>query len=80
MRYTGSLRYLLASRWPVNLAADETLPEIAPGAFAAWAQAAKDREALRLAAGDSCLTPDGRTGRVVEILESGHQVLVCQPT
>ncbi len=79
MRFYGTL-HLLATRrgQPPELAPDEALPEIAPGAFAAWASAERSREARRLAAGDVCVTPDGRTGRVVEILDGGHPVLVCR--
>ena len=79
MRYNGALYFLAARRpSPAGVPSDEDLPEIRPGAFAAWAQAARGREALRIAAGDVCVTPDGRTGRVVEILDGGSRIVVCQ--
>jgi len=67
------------SRKETEYAPDEELPEIKPGAFAAWARAERSREALRLAAGEACLLPDGRKGRVVEVLEGGRRTLVCRP-
>ncbi len=80
MRYNGSLYRLLTIGQGTPIpGSDESLPEVEPGAFAAWAKAASAREAGRAAAGDVCTTPDGRTGHVVEILDGGHRVLVCQP-
>jgi hypothetical protein len=79
MRYNGSL-HLLVTAQPkqVTIASEEALPEIAPGAFAAWARAARERDARQPVAGEPCLTPDGRRGHVVEIIENGHRTVVCQ--
>ncbi len=79
MHFYGTL-HLLVTRWqqPGQPASDETLPEIAPGAFAAWASAEPSHESLRLANGDVRLAPDGRTGEVVEILDGGYPVRVGQ--
>jgi hypothetical protein len=80
MRYNGALCFLAARRpSPAGVASDEDLPEIRLGAFAAWAQAARGRGAFGIAAGDVCVTPDGRTGRVVEIVDGGARIVVCQP-
>ncbi len=79
MRFYGTLHPLGTSfRQPQRLASAEALPEIAPGAFAAWAHAEDHREVLQGAPGDDCLTPDGRRGHVVETSDGGYPVLVCQ--
>jgi hypothetical protein len=78
MRYNGSLHRLLAVG-PVApiLGSDEALPEIQPGAFAAWDREQRDRAAHHVAAGDACLTPDGRPGRVVQLVDDGGVAFVC---
>jgi len=63
MRFYGTMYHLgMSLRQPVRLASDEALPEIAPGAFAAWARTEEHRTVLQGAAGDDCLMPDGRRG------------------
>ena len=66
------------SRRPAHRPPDEPLPGIRPGAFAAWASAERRRDAVRIAAGDTCLMPDGRHGRVAEAHDDGSAVLVCR--
>lgn len=79
MHFQGTL-HLVVTRWqqPAQPASDEALPEIAPGAFAAWARAERSREAFQVAVGDVCVLPDGRMGQVVETVDRGNPVLVCQ--
>ena len=79
MRMYGSLAPLLARRRHRGLPAlDENPPRIMRGASRARARAEANRGVVADAAGADCLTPDGRRGRVVEMLDGGHPVLVCQ--
>lgn len=79
LHFHGALRLLVGS-WQQDSppASDETLPEIAPGAFAAWAHSESRREVFRIKTGDACLMRDGRLGRVVEMLDDDVLVLACQ--
>jgi hypothetical protein len=80
MHFFGTL-HLLVTTWqqPAPSGRDEALPEIAPGAFAAWAHAERIRQARETAVGDVCVLPDGRIGHVVENVDGGQPALVCRP-
>jgi hypothetical protein len=58
---------------------DEALPPIQPGAFAAWARAAEIEANRTAAPGTACRLPDGRKGRLIEVIHDGGVLLVCQP-
>jgi len=79
MSFFGAVRLLVTTwRQPHLPAADGDLPEIRRGVWAAHAHAQAGRRARRAGLGDACRTGAGQEGRLVEIIERGQSVLVCQ--
>jgi hypothetical protein len=79
MSFFGAVRLLVTTwRQPHGPAADGDLPEIRRGAWAAHAHAEAGGRARRAGLGDACRTGARREGRLVEIIERGRSVLVCQ--
>jgi hypothetical protein len=79
MSFSGAVRLLIAGwdrRDPAPRA--EHLPEIAPGAAAAWARGERRGALTELAPGDACVTPDGRAGCVVAVSDGTSAALVCE--
>lgn len=77
MSFYGAARLLIVA-WDRRreAAAPESLPDIPPGRFAAWA---REREGDPLVPGTACRTADGRAGLLVEVVDGGETMLVCAP-
>lgn len=83
MSLHGAARLLVVA-WgrrpePAAPAVPESLPEIEPGRFAAWARGAEGRSPDRAAPGAACRTADGRPGVLVEVFDGRETLLVCAP-
>jgi hypothetical protein len=79
MSFFGAVR-LLVDGWSHghDMPREEALPDIKPGAAAAWAKGERRRASRGPAAGDPCVTPDGRAGRIVELVDGTFVTLVCE--
>ena len=78
MSFFGALRLLIVGWDPGSpTPPQEPLAEIPPGAAAAWAEGDRRRVLTGLAPGDACVTPDGKPGRVVALVEGSLVTLVC---
>jgi hypothetical protein len=78
MSLYGAVRLLIVG-WDRASSTPQEVPlaEIPPGAAAAWADGEHRRALTGLAPGDACVTPDGRPGRVVELVEGPLVTLIC---
>jgi hypothetical protein len=89
MSFFGAVRLLVGvrslpptpPRAPTRI---ELPPEMARGAWAAWASVNRgatprpDAAQRSVGLGDACRTERGREGRFVEILEGDRRMLICQ--
>jgi hypothetical protein len=78
MSFYGGVRVVLLG-WKKSAAEPFGAPldPIRPGAWAEWARASTFQNVVDAELGESCLTADGRTGRVVAVFDGTSWVAVC---
>jgi hypothetical protein len=76
--YGGMRLVLLGWTKPAAEPFDEPLAPIRPGAWAEWARASTFENVVDADLGESCLTADGRTGRIVAAFDGTRWVPVCE--